>query len=80
MRSGLNAEAREYFRKQGARGGKIGLKGRMEKLTAEERSAIAKNAVRIRELKRKRNGQTSTALETELESEASTIAKTKKTL
>jgi len=63
---GLSAEAREFFRKQGARGGKIGLKGRMEKLTPEERSAIAKNAVRIRELKRKRNG-TSTALETESE-------------
>jgi hypothetical protein len=76
MRSGLNAEAREFFRKQGARGGKIGLKGRMEKLTPEERSAIAKNAVRIRELKRKQNG-TAAALETETELAEST-SQTKK--
>lgn len=54
MMDGLNAEAREYFRRQGARGGKMGAKARMTKLTPAQRSAIAKNAVNARE--RKRNG------------------------
>jgi len=48
----LSPEAREYFRKQGARGGKIGAKARMEKLTPEQRSAIAKYAVSVRESRR----------------------------
>ncbi len=60
----LTPEAREYFRKQGARGGKLGAKARMEKLTPEQRSAIAKHAVSVRESKR--NG-TAAALVTETE-------------
>jgi hypothetical protein len=55
MTGRLNEEAREYFRKQGARGGKLGVKGRMEKLTPEKRSEIARNAVMVRELKRRQN-------------------------
>ena len=53
MASKLNSEALDYFRKHGSRGGKIGAKARMVKLTPEKRSAIAKNAVRVREEKRK---------------------------
>jgi hypothetical protein len=53
---GINRTAREYFRKQGARGGKIGAKARMEKLTPEQRSDIARNAVAARERKRAQNG------------------------
>jgi hypothetical protein len=36
--------ALEYFRKQGARGGKKGAAARMEKMTPEERSAVARTA------------------------------------
>jgi hypothetical protein len=54
----LSAEALEYFREQGRKGGKIGGKVRMEKLTPEQRSAIAKKAsiaaVAAREAKRKK--------------------------
>jgi len=48
MKSGLTEEALEFFRKQGRRGGKLGSKARMEKLTSEERSAIATKAGRNR--------------------------------
>jgi hypothetical protein len=51
-------EALEFFRKHGARGGKIGSKARMEKLTPEQRSALAKHAVDAREAKRKREKRT----------------------
>jgi hypothetical protein len=44
MADELNSEAMEYFRKQGRRGGKLGAKARMEKLTAAERSDIARKA------------------------------------
>lgn len=37
-------DVRQWFRQQGARGGKIGGKKRMESLTAEERSALAQRA------------------------------------
>ena len=58
MTDKLNPEAMEYFRKQGARGGRIGAKRRMEKLTQEQRSQIARNAVAVREQKRaERNGK-----------------------
>jgi hypothetical protein len=50
-------EAQEFFRKQGAKGGKLSAAARMEKLTPEQRSAIAKNAVAAREAKRKKGGQ-----------------------
>lgn len=42
MADKLNPEAMEYFRKHGRRGGKIGGKARMEKLTPAERSEIAR--------------------------------------
>ena len=40
----LPKEALDYFRKQGSKGGKLGAKARMEKLTPEQRSEIARNA------------------------------------
>ena len=50
----LSAEALEYFREQGRKGGKLGAKARMTKLTPEQRSEIAKKAVAAREAKRKK--------------------------
>lgn len=51
----------EFFREQGAKGGKIGGKigGKrsLETMTAEERSARAKKAVEARESKRKSNAK-----------------------
>lgn len=40
----IPAEALEYFREQGQKGGKLSGKARMEKLTSEQRSEIAKKA------------------------------------
>ena len=40
----LPAEVLEFFRKQGAKGGKIGGKRSLETMTPEERSARAKKA------------------------------------
>lgn len=44
VKNKLTPEALEFFRKQGARGGKIGGKRRLETMTPEQRSAIAKKA------------------------------------
>jgi hypothetical protein len=46
-------EALEFFRKQGSKGGKLSAEARMRKLTPEQRSEIARNAVAAREAKRK---------------------------
>ena len=73
--AGLNEDAREYFRKQGRRGGKLGAKARMEKLTPEQRTEYARNAGKNRW---KSNG-TAAALETETEFAEST-SQTKKIL
>jgi hypothetical protein len=62
MTDTLTPEAREYFRKQGRRGGKIGAKARMEKLTQEQRTEYARNAGKNRW--KAQNG-TAAALETE---------------
>jgi hypothetical protein len=40
----LPPEVLEYFRQQGEKGGKLSGKARMEKLTPEQRSEIAKKA------------------------------------
>jgi hypothetical protein len=48
----------EFFRKHGARGGKLGAKARMEKMTPERRSEIATLAVQAREAKRKQKKTT----------------------
>lgn len=45
-------EVLEYFKKQGAKGGKLSAPARMAKLSPEQRSAIAKKAVDAREAKR----------------------------
>ena len=50
----LPADALEFFRKQGAKGGKLSGLARMKKLTPEQRSEIAKKAVAAREAKRKK--------------------------
>ena len=50
----LAADALEFFRKQGAKGGKLSGAARMAKLTPEQRSEIARNAVAAREAKRKK--------------------------
>jgi hypothetical protein len=48
MKRKLPEEAMEYFREQGAKGGKAGAKARMDKLTPAQRSAIAKKAAAAR--------------------------------
>jgi hypothetical protein len=50
----LSPEALEFFRKQGAKGGKLNGQARMKKLTPEQRSEIARRAVAAREAKRKK--------------------------
>ena len=52
----LPPEVLEFFKKQGAKGGKIGGGRAWENLTPEERSARAKNAVAAREAKRAKKG------------------------
>jgi uncharacterized protein YdaU (DUF1376 family) len=49
----LPADVLEYFRKQGAKGGKIGGKRSLETMTQEQRSERARKAVAAREAKRK---------------------------
>lgn len=44
----MPAEVREYFRKQGSKGGKLGAQKRIEELTPEQRAAIAKKAAAAR--------------------------------
>ena len=44
----LPPSIREYFKKTGAQGGKIGGKKRMEGLTEEERTELAKKAAAAR--------------------------------
>lgn len=41
----LPPEVLEFFRKQGANGGKLGAKARMVKMTPEQRSESARRAV-----------------------------------
>lgn len=53
----LPPDVLEFFRKQGAKGGKIGGKRSLETMTPEERSERARKAVAARESKRHRNGR-----------------------
>jgi hypothetical protein len=53
----LPSEVREYLRKLGAKGGKIGGKRRLETMTPEERSARAKKASLAAAEKRTREAQ-----------------------
>jgi hypothetical protein len=50
-------EQLDYFRKQGAKGGKIGGKLRSESLTPERRTEIAKTAAAARVAKRKKRSK-----------------------
>ncbi len=40
----LSEEAREFFRREGERGGKLSGAARMKKLTAKQRTSVAKKA------------------------------------
>jgi hypothetical protein len=53
-RSILPVEVLEYFRKQGAKGGRIGGKRSLETMTPQERSERARKAVAARETKREK--------------------------
>jgi hypothetical protein len=53
MSKRLPPEVREFFKKQGAKGGKIGGKRSLETMTPEQRSERARKAVAAREAKRK---------------------------
>jgi hypothetical protein len=44
----LSDDVRAYFAKEGAKGGKIGGKKRMEAMTPEQRSELARKAVAAR--------------------------------
>jgi hypothetical protein len=54
MRKKLSAAVLEYFRKEGAKGGKIGGKMRLEKITPERRTEIAKQAAAARWAKKRK--------------------------
>jgi len=47
-KSTISAELRNYLSELGRKGGKRSAEGRMEKLTPEQRSQIARNAARAR--------------------------------
>ena len=50
----LPPEVLEFFRRQGAKGGRIGGKRSLETMTPEQRSERARKAVAAREAKRKK--------------------------
>jgi hypothetical protein len=50
----LSKAAREFFRKEGIKGGNLSAAARMEKLTPEERQEIAKKAAAARWAKRRK--------------------------
>jgi hypothetical protein len=60
LRNELRPDAAEFFRKQGAKGGKlggsVGGKKAASSMTPEQRSERAREAVVARELKRRLNG------------------------
>ena len=56
MAKRLPPEVLEFFRKQGAKGGKIGGKRSLETMTPEQRSERALKAVGAREARRKEKG------------------------
>ena len=53
MAKRLPRDVLEFFRKKGAKGGKIGGKRCLETMTPEQRSDRARNAVAARETKRR---------------------------
>ena len=61
MKKKLRAEVLEFFRQQGSKGGKAGAKRRMEKLTPEQHSAVAKKAGQARWKARKKSKDTGAA-------------------
>lgn len=65
----LSEDAMEFFRKEGRKGGKKSAAGRMAKMTAEERSEVARKAaaasakVRSEKAAAKKRGAKKTKLE-----------------
>jgi hypothetical protein len=63
MKGELPEEVLEFFRQQGRKGGKLSSQARLEKMTAEQRQAVAKKAaaasarVRSEKAARKRKGK-----------------------
>jgi len=51
-RKKLPKDVLEFFRQQGAKGGKLSGAARMRKMTPEQRSEVARKAVAAREAKR----------------------------
>jgi hypothetical protein len=56
MAKKLSEDALEFFREEGRKGGKKGSKARMEKLTPEQRSEIARKAGKAGGRGRKKTG------------------------
>jgi hypothetical protein len=54
MAKKLPPEVMEFFRRQGAKGGRIGGKRSLETMTPEQRSERARKAVAAREAKRRK--------------------------
>ncbi|HWQ55916.1 MAG TPA: hypothetical protein VN442_19665 [Bryobacteraceae bacterium] len=54
MAKKLPPDALDFFRKQGAKGGKIGGKKRLDTITPERRSEIARKAAAVRWAKKPR--------------------------
>lgn len=48
MKKKLPEDVKEFFRREGSKGGKKGGKSRMEQLTPEQRTALAKKAATAR--------------------------------
>jgi hypothetical protein len=53
----VKVDLSEYMRRIGRKGGKIGGKARLSKLTPEQRSDIARNAAKARWAKKPRGGK-----------------------
>lgn len=57
MKKKMPADIAEFFRREGAKGGKKGGKSRMASLTPEQRKELAKKGAAARWAKRKRKGE-----------------------
>lgn len=65
----------EVMRAMGNRGGKVGGRKRMDALSPEQRTALAKKAVAAREAKRAKSGQKAAAKPAEVRSKKAAAKK-----